>query len=390
MGTLSNIHALLPNNVVDDISVAAFDTADVTRQGVLQLLEVLTTSLHSLGLPLSASKSVVLSKDAALVRAGYEALGGQPAGVTHARLLGVDVTHTSRRRLRTIKKRWAGAHRGLSWLSRHRRCLKKSVRCATVGPVAQLSWGCEAAGLVPSRIVQHRSRVVRASVGLPKRANVGLYLLTHDRLHIMDPGARVVYGMLTCWQRSLNAGRLDREVVRAALMAAAVRFGRSRRGWQTMHGPAGALVATCHYLGWELLDEHRLKCHTGVVEDLCTMRVHDFIGLVNGAFARQIEGAARLEPVHWPLVAALCRRSASTAQLRAHVAKAPWCPARLSRRSTHSGSCAYSGQWGDMAHRVFWGGATRHRRRRFVSDLEVERRTSGQPQARVEQLANLQ
>eukprot|EP00971_Amphidinium_carterae_P339209 6476867-Amphidinium_carterae.1 len=64
MGALSHIEALLPNNVVDDISVAAFGTVENTRQGVLQGLRELTVSLRTLGLPLSASKSVVLSKDA--------------------------------------------------------------------------------------------------------------------------------------------------------------------------------------------------------------------------------------------------------------------------------------------------------------------------------------
>ena len=84
----------------------------------------------------------------------------------------------------------------------------------------------------------------------------------------MDPAVTTTVRVVLAWASLIWESRLNRADLRLAVHAAILRQDVAKSPWATVHGPAGALVATLDKIGWVVIDESRWQDDQGLVLDL--------------------------------------------------------------------------------------------------------------------------
>ena len=114
-----------------------------------------------------------------------------------------------------------------------------------------------------SNTMLHQQRQAVASAGAPgggtQRQSVDLALLLLDGPHgRVDPAHQAHAGPIGDWAKAIWHKWIELPLLQGSLEKARVELHENKRPWARVKGPAGALIATAHRLGWKVVSATEL------------------------------------------------------------------------------------------------------------------------------------
>ncbi len=258
---------------VDDLTLEAWHSsqraaqamiAGATDQVVRHLEEILL-------LEVSTKKSMVVASSYkmacnASVSAKSKVLGAKRA----AKLLGTGTNGGRRRSVSFLKARMTAFKKRAPRIQRLRRAGVSSVRITRAAGTPMITYGVETTGMANTHLTQARRAIAHAVAAEAGGKNFELVLYTADGPYgTLDPAfdAHVVplfMWAMAHWQRWQPHLALQEAADHAKDKV--IKGGKAV--WSTVTGPAAAVVASAHRIGWSIVGGRHIHCDDGEELDL--------------------------------------------------------------------------------------------------------------------------
>ena len=257
---------------VDDLTLAACGLPQKVIKTLAAAVDFAVEYLEgSLRMAVSSKKSKVLASRPAIAEAVLEAASSsRTSTTTRAKLLGVDSVGGGRRSTATFRARLSAFSETVNKYQSLRRAGANTVQMVrTAGPPA-LMYGCECFGVSDTNLEKARGKIVKAAAPEACGKNPEIAMVALDgETGTIDPAFPAHVGPVQHWANAVYDKWFSQASLSSTFKAADDKLSKvTGNTWSNVFGPATAVVATVHRIGWTMLAYDTVQTDLGQKLDL--------------------------------------------------------------------------------------------------------------------------
>ena len=194
---------------------------------------------------------------------------GKLKAVTQCKLLGAPYSAGRRRAVQACRKRWTAFRQRLARLRTYRRAGGNTAAYVRTAGLPAITYAFEACGVADTPLLALRRTAVAAAAGATagKNPDLTLHALSHAGSEV-DPAVDAHALPLTRWAQAWWEDWVPRHDMRASFQRAVAHLAATGHRWNTVAGPAAAVVLTARRIGWQLDEAGIFRDDRGLSYDL--------------------------------------------------------------------------------------------------------------------------